>query len=229
MSRDEITMLDELWEATARYFPEFSPEEQRAGIELLRELAGGEPVGAAHLAQALSISVGDAEALLRESRLSPFVHADEGGRVVGFWGLSTARMHHRFTLDGQPLWTWCAVDSLFLPELLGETARVESRDPEGGELVQLTISPTGIESVEPKGVVVSMNSPDVWEISSAARVIATACHFIFFFTTRAGGERWVAKHPKTVLLSLGEAFAWGKRQNARLFGAELERRRAHAA
>lgn len=224
MSGKNMTTVDELWTPAARRFPAFPPDEQRAGIVLLRELAGGEPVGAAQLAQALGIPVGDAEALIRESGLSPFVHADEGGRILGFWGLSTARMHHRFTLNGQPLWTWCAVDSLFLPELLGETARVESRDPEGGDLVRLTVSPTGIEAVEPKGVVVSMNSPDVWETSSAAQVIATACHFIFFFTSRASGEHWVATHPKTVLLSLDEAFEWAKRQNARMFGSELARR-----
>lgn len=224
MTQNNTTTLDQLWEAAAQRFPKFSPEEQRAGMVLLQQLAGAESVGAARFARTLSISVGEAEALLRESGLSPFVHADEDRRVLGFWGLSTAPMHHRFTLNGQPLWTWCAVDSLFLPELLDEMAQVESRDPEGGELVRLTISPTGIESVEPKGVVVSMNSPEVWEISSAARVIGTACHFIFFFTSRASGERWVAKHPKTVLLSLEDAFAWGKRQNARAFGTELAAR-----
>lgn len=228
MTQKTITTVDELWNAAERCFPEYSPEEQRAGIVLLRELARGEPVSAARLAEVLGTPVDQVEALLRESPLSPLVYADEAGRVVGFWGLSTARTHHRFTVDGQRLWTWCAVDSLFLPELLGRTAQVESQDPESGELVQVMISPAGIESVEPKGVVVSMNSPDVWEVSSAARVIATACHFIFFFGSQDSGERWVAKRPETVLLSLEEAHEWAKRQNARLFGAELARRREEA-
>ena len=224
MIHEVATSANELWEASSRRLPEFSPEEQRAGLVLHRELARGEPIGAAQLAQALAVPNGDAEDLLTESGLSPFVYTDEGGRVLGFWGLSTVRMPHRFNLEGRRLWTWCAQDSLFLPELLGETANVESADPESGELVELTISPDGIEFVAPQGVVVSFNSPEAWELTSAERVITTACHHIFFFTSRSSGERWVAKHRNTVLLSLEDAFAIGKLQNAHLFGEELVRR-----
>ncbi|MGH7536783.1 MAG: organomercurial lyase, partial [Gemmatimonadales bacterium] len=137
--------------------------------------------------------------------------------------------HHRFVLNGRALGTWCAQDSLFLPELLDETAEVESRDPEGDELVRLTISPSRVEAVDPAGVVVSTVKPDSPDLSSAARIMATACHFIFFFASRAAGERWVAKHPGTLLLSVKEAFAFGKRWNASLFGTELARRGAGAA
>jgi alkylmercury lyase len=229
MTETTITTLDTLWGAAARHLPELSPREQEAGLVLLAELAGGEPVGASHLAQALGTSAGAAKSLLRESRLGPFVHADEAGDALGFLGLSTVRTHHRFALDGPPLWTWCALDSLFLPELLGETARVESRDPASGEPVRLTVSPAGIESVEPTSVVLSMRSPEAWEISSAARVMATACHFIFFFASRTSGERWAAKHPQTGVLSLEEALAYGKRQNALLLGQALAQRTVAAA
>jgi hypothetical protein len=74
-----------------------------------------------------------------------------------------------------------------------------------------------------------MNSPDVWQVSSAIRVISSACHFIFFFTSRASGERWVATHAQTMLLSLNEALTLARRQNARMYGAELARRRADEA
>jgi hypothetical protein len=30
-------------------------------------------------------------------------------------------MRHRLAANGRTLWTWCAQDSLFLPELLGDT------------------------------------------------------------------------------------------------------------
>jgi hypothetical protein len=56
--------------------------------------------------------------------------------------------------------------------------------------------------------------------SKAMRIIATACHFIFFFADRASGERWVATHPQTTLLPLEDVFAFSKRQNARPFGRE---------
>jgi alkylmercury lyase len=33
-------------------------------------------------------------------------------------------------MNDRTLWTWCAWDSLFLPEILGHPARVTSPDPE---------------------------------------------------------------------------------------------------
>jgi alkylmercury lyase len=227
MTQENISTLDRLWDGWASRLPVLSPEEQRAGLALLRELAQGEPVAAAQLAWAIGASTADGETLLQRPALKPFIYPDERGRVVGFLGLAARPMHHRFALDGRTLWTWCAQDSLFVPELLDETAEVESRDPEGGELMRLTISPSQVEAVGPAGVVVSMVNPDATDLSSAARIMATACHFIFFFASRAAGERWVARHPATLLLSLNEAFTFGKRWNASLFGAELVRRSSH--
>jgi alkylmercury lyase len=223
MTRPEVTILERSWDAI---LPRFSPTEQEAGRTLLRELARGEPVSAARLAEALGTPVGEAEVLLRSSALSPFVYMDADGRVVGFWGLSTVAMHHRFTVNDRTLWTWCAEDSLFLPELIDAPADVESRDPESGVSVRLRVVPDGIASVDPEGVCVSILRPDTAELSSAARVVATICHFIFFFASRESGERWVSKHPETVLLSIDEAFAFGKRLNTHLFGVVLQRQLA---
>jgi alkylmercury lyase len=209
--------------------PGLSPEEQRAGIVLLKTLAKGEPVAVPQFAAALGVPVNEAEALVKDSELRRLIHAGEDGRVVGFWGLTTAPTHHRFTINGHTLWAWCAGDTLFLPEALDETAAVESRDPESGELIRLTISPARIEAVEPKDVTVSFLRPDKVDFTSITQVWATACHHIFFFASRASGELWVANHPGKVLLSLDEAFTLSRRLNAQVFGAELARRHAGAA
>ncbi|MGH7500685.1 MAG: organomercurial lyase [Longimicrobiales bacterium] len=221
MTRPALSTLDALWQAV---LPSYTPEEQKAAIVLLRELSKGEPVAAADLAGALNLPTGEVARGLAGSALRPFVYTGADGRIAGFWGLSTKPTHHRFTIGERTLWTWCAEDSLFLPELLGETARVESSDPETGEPVRLTISPTRIERAEPEGIAVSMVGADTADFTSAARIIATACHYIFFFADPASGERWVAAHRQTTLVSLEDAFALARRQNARLFGQELERR-----
>lgn len=135
MPRPEVTFLERSWDAL---LPQFSRDEQTAGRTLLRELARGGPVSSARLAAALRTPVGEAEALLRSSALSPFVYRDADGQVVGFWGLSTVAMHHRFMVGDRALWTWCAEDSLFLPELIDTPADVESRDPESGISVRLS-------------------------------------------------------------------------------------------
>jgi alkylmercury lyase len=231
MTQNNITTADELWEAAARCLPVLSPEEQRAGMVLLRELARGEPVATAQLAQALGTPVDGAEALVRDSTLTPDVHAGEGDRIQGFMGLSVVRTPHphQLTVNGRSLWTWCAYDTLFIPELLDETAEIETRDPETGQLIHLTVSPARVEAAEPTSIVASIVGPQMWDHTSNARLRASACHFMFFFASRASGERWQAKHPETVLLSLDEAFAFGRRSNAHRFGAELARRRAGAA
>ncbi len=228
MSQKNMPAVDRLWQAVAPNLPALTPEEQRAGIVLVRELARGEPVTAAQLAQAIGASTADARSLLERPGLKAFVYRDELGRVVGYLGLAVTPMHHRFVLNGRTLWTWCAGDSLFLPGVLNETAEVESRDPEGGELVRLTISPTRIEAVESEDVVVSMVKPDAPDFRSAALIMATACHHIFFFASRAAGERWVGKHLGMWLLSLDEAFEFGKRFRESLFAAELARQTAGA-
>lgn len=221
MTRNDLTTLAE---SAEEVMPGPSSEEQRAGIVLMRELAKGEPVAAPQFAQALGVSVEQAEALVKDSGLSRIIYAGEEGRVVGLWGLSTAPTHHRFTISGRTLWAWCAGDTLFLPEDLAQTAAVESRDPESGELVRLTISPDRVEAVEPKDITVSFLSVETVDFTSAARIMSTACHYIFFFASRASAARWAAKHPgKVVLLSLNEAFGLARRLNAHVFGTELAR------
>ena len=149
--------------------------------------------------------------------------------MLGFGGLAAAQMQHRFEVEGRTLWTWCAWDSLFIPEILGKPARIESRDPQSGGIVRLVVSPDRVESVEPKGAVVSFLLPDGHFRTSAANVMAQFCHFVFFFTSRASGERWMAKHPGTFLYSLDDAFALAKRLSAKNFGPELGRRASASA
>lgn len=229
MTRNDIATADELWEAACCHFPVLPPEEQRAGLTILRELARGDPLTIAHLARALGTPVEAAEALTRDSALSPFVHKDEGGRIQGFYGLSVMPTHHQITINGRKLWAWCAPDTLLYPELFRASAAIETRDPEAGELVRLTVSPDRIVAVEPADVVASIRRPEAWDASSAARIMATACHFNFFFASRESGEHWVAKHPETILQSLDAVYAFIRRVNTHLFGAELARLRADAA
>jgi alkylmercury lyase len=212
-ANQKVAMLEEQWRCAACRLAT-SPEEKRAAIRLLRQLAGGQPIDRVGLADALEVAPTETEAFLKKSQLDRMVYWDDEGRVAGFWGLSTIRTRHKLALEGRTLWTWCAEDSLFLPELLGETAEVESRDPESEERIHLTVSPQRIARAEPESVVLSMMRLDAADMTCAARLISSACHFIHFFVTRDSGERWIARHPGTMLLSLEEAFAFAQRHNA---------------
>jgi alkylmercury lyase len=204
---------DEYWAALQPHLPSFSLEEQRTAVTLYRELAKGDPVDEAHLA-----------ARLRQDSIKRLIYADDQGRVIGFGGLAAALMHHRFEVEGREPSTWCALDSLFIPEILGRPARVASPDPENEETVRLIVTPERIVSIEPQEAVISFIWPDAQVFAtSAADVMAKFCHFIFFFGSRPSGERWVDKNPGTFLYSLDDAFVLAKRLNANNFGSELSR------
>lgn len=230
MDRKNTPPVDQYWAALDAALPSFSPEEQRVAVTLYRELAKGQPVDAVQLGLALGRSAAEARALLERDSLKVFVYPDDQGRVLGFGGLTAARAHHKLELEGRALWTWCAWDTLFIPEILGERGRITSPDPETGEPVHLIVTPREIEAAEPGHAVVSFLLPDAHDfVTSGVNPMATFCHFVFFFASRASGERWVAKHPGTFLYSLDDAFGLANRFNARKFGLELARRRAAAA
>jgi alkylmercury lyase len=225
MVADNVPSLEAYWDDLEPHLPHFLPEEQRVAVALYYELAKGRAVDSEQLGLALGISSDDALTLLDREPIKNLIYPDDLGHVLGFGGLAAAPMHHRFEVDGRMLSTWCAWDSLFIPEILGRSARISSPDPESGELVRLVVTPDHIESAEPPGVAVSFVLPDAEVFgTSAANVMAKFCHFIFFFSSRLSGESWVAKHPGTFLYSLDEAFVLAKRLNARNFGPELKRR-----
>ena len=126
---NETPDIDQYWQALEAVLPTFAEDEQRAAVTLYRELAKGSPVSATQLPAALDVPVASAEDLLGRDFIRSFVYPDEEGHVLGFGGLAAAPMSHKLDLDGRTLWTWCAWDSLFIPEILGEQAQVESRDP----------------------------------------------------------------------------------------------------
>lgn len=215
---------NQYWAALQPQLMRFSFDEQRVAVAIYRELAKGEPLDEMQLAQALGCSIADTRAWLERASIKRCIYADAQGRIAGFGGLAVTAMHHRFEVDGRELSTWCAWDSLFIPELLGRPARVTSTDPETGGVVRLVVTPERIDLVEPQQAVISFVQPEARAgATSAADVMAKFCHFIFLFVTRASGERWIAKHPGTFLYSLGDAFWLAKRLNASRFGSALAR------
>lgn len=151
----------------------------------------------------------------------------KGAESKVFGGLSVTPTHHQLTFNGRKLWAWCAPDTLEYAQLLGDTTEVETRDPESGQLIRLTVSPVRIETSEPTEVTVSIRRPEKWNATSSASIIASACHFHFFFASPESGQRWVAKHPETFLLPIDEVFVFIKRINRHMFGAELAQREAN--
>ncbi len=192
---------------------------QRLARELYAQLALGEPIQLQGLATAVGLSDEAVQALLKDEQLRGWVFYDDENRVIGFRGLAIREMPHRFVVDGRTLYTWCALDSLFIPAILGKPAHVESRDPHTGTAIELTVTPDGVERAEPSETVMSMalGDPEVVK-TNPTKVMASFCHHIFFLESLEAGVEWTAQHGNdTVLVTLEEAFALGMRFNAAQF------------
>ena len=123
---------------------------------LLQLLALGEPVTMADLAQATRRTVDEMRQALAGL---PDTEYDERGRIIGH-GITLRPTPHRFQVDGRQLYTWCALDTLIFPAILGHAARVESPCHGTGVPVHLTVEPDKVTSVDPATAVVSIVTPD---------------------------------------------------------------------
>jgi alkylmercury lyase len=203
--------LDELAASIVRCFPSLSLIEQRLSLDLYRLLAEGQPVPRAALAKRLEISH---ETVNRILDGWPGVFSDAEQRIVGYWGLSISAAYnspHTPRMKGQTLSAWCAWDTLFLAQLVGHTAEIESASPNDAGIVRLTITPQEVERVEPVAAQMSVLVPDAQEMQK--NVLTSFCHFVHFFPSRQAAENWTAKHAGTFLLSVHEAQVLARLKN----------------
>ena len=201
--------------------PRLDPTQQQLSLELYRLLAGGQPVPRALLAQRLGFTV---ETVSQVLEAWPGVFFDQQQRIVGYWGLSLPVAYdspHKLAIDGQRLSAWCAWDTLFLPQLLGKTANVESTSPISGSLVRLRVTPDGAAQVNPADARMSFLSPDPSAVQKD--ILGAFCCFVHFFTSREAGENWVEKHDGTFLLSIDEALVVARKKNMVQYGEVLQR------
>src|SRR6266581_1325382 len=203
--------LEELGASIVRCFPRLNLLEQRLSLDLYRLLAEGQPVPRTALAERLETSL---EAVSRVLDSWPGVFSDAEQRIVGYWGLSIPGAYsspHTLRMNGRTLSAWCAWDTLFLPQLVDQTAEIESASPSQTGIVRLTITPQQVERVEPVGAQMSVLVPDTQEVQK--NVVTSFCHFVHFFPSRQVAERWTAQHSGTFLLSIHEAHVLARLKN----------------
>ena len=205
-----------LGRAMAGVFPAMDSDEQIIALTLYRLLAAGEPVPPARVALQAGLPVDLVNAVLKDWP-GVFLNADQC--VIGFWGLSLQETAHRLELDGKTFYGWCAWDTLFIPELLGNTAQITSACPVTGKEIRLVVSPAGIDMVNPEQVVVSFLVPEEREFQE--NITASFCHFVYYFADRIVAEQWSATHPGTFVLSLADAFRVGQLLNATRYNQTL--------
>lgn len=169
---------------------------------LLPLLAEGQPVTPQRLAAVLGRPHREVLAALREW---PNIEWDGHGNIVGA-GLTLQPTPHRFAVDGRTLYTWCALDALMFPSLLGRTAHVESPCRGTGTPVRMSVTPAGVEQVEPPEAMVSVVTPDAHP--DIRRVF---CNDVHFFAAPDAAAAWLVEHPAATLIPVADAYQLGRR------------------
>ena len=170
---------------------------------LLRELARGRPVTTEQLTHTTGHNAGEVHDGLAGFSDTEY---DKQGRVVGH-GITLRETPHQFTVDGQTLYTWCALDTLIFPTVLDRPAQVVSPTPGSGEPVRLSVDPdAGVTALDPATAVVSVLVPE-----GGASVRAAFCNQVHFFVTPAAAQDWLTEHPGGTVLPVADAFDLGRR------------------
>jgi len=189
--------------------PPMDADEQKLALELYAMLVEGQPVVIEQLSGRVGIAATAIKTVL-DNWLGVFY--DGQNRVTGFWGITINETNHHFEVNGKIVFTWCAWDALFIPELLNVTVNVTSHCATTGEKIKLTIIVDEINDASSEDVMVSFLTPDEKELSE--NITASFCHYVHFFSSHEAGEQWVSNHEGTFLLSLNDAFTVGKKMNA---------------
>jgi len=114
-----INLFPESWMNASR-------EEQEISLKIYQLLSKKIHPNQEMLAAELPYSVYQIKAVL--DKIKSLVYMAEGN-IIGFAGLTTHPMPHSIQIDGITTYTWCALDALFIPELLDKKTLVRSSDP----------------------------------------------------------------------------------------------------
>lgn len=178
-------------------------------VEAYRLLSSGVPVKVEDVALASGHDITDVERCLHGS-----ADLTEDGKVEALMGLSLRPTQHRMKVGDTQLYTWCALDLLFIPPTLEVTAEIESPSPTSGEVIRAVVTPNGIEDIDPEGAVVSV----VPIRSDADEIRGAFCNFVHFFLSDTEAASWRGSNPEGWILPAAEAFQLGTRFAERLSG-----------
>lgn len=174
----------------------------RVTIKTIQALAKGKPVSLDELARIWEMPLEQVQVVIEGAIAAGRVEIDSRGYLIGGL-LSLNPTAHRILMDDITVYAWCAYDAIYTPGVVGKTARIESQDPLTGELIQMNITPDGVEDVLPQGAVVSIvgANADMQGGPKSAR-----CSQMLFFESRESAHQWLRDRDGVSILTVEEAF-----------------------
>ena len=196
----------EAWmEGTARRKDVFN----LAVIQLLDELAKGEPVSKEHASEVLGVPGKQIDKMFQEFEATNGQFDDQGNFIGMVLTLKPTR--HSFRVNGNDMYAWCSLDTILLPGILEAEGEIESKDPVTGEIIRLTVTADRVVEVEPAGVVTSIFVPGKTptETKDGGPVIGAeseVCTSMLFYESRESAEQALENFPNIAIFTIEEAF-----------------------
>lgn len=174
----------------------------RLTIRTIQGLSKGQPISLSELANLWEVPLEQVRLFLEAAANSGNAEIDSDGNLVGGI-LSLNPTSHSIVIDNQQLYAWCAYDAIYAPGVLGEKARIESRDPVTGSSIRMIITPHGIDEVKPKGAVVSIvkDGTDMRGGPESPR-----CTQMLFFESAESARQWLKDRRDVAILTVEEVF-----------------------
>ena len=133
----DIETVEKFFDAFPNEYMSLSIEEQKISGKIYILLSEGNPVSIDDIADSIGIEKDHVKSITDKWT---GIHYDDGD-IIAYRGLAIGKSAHTLKLDDQILYTWCAWDTLFIPQIIGKTTKVESIDPITKESISLTVSP----------------------------------------------------------------------------------------
>ena len=175
-----------------------TPQSAAFSRQILKLLAEGEPVTPERLAEALGQPIEFIRTTFATLR-NCGCELNEQGALIGDALTLTPTPHH-FRIKNRNLYAWCALDTLFLPTLINQTAEITSTCPQTGLSIHLTVSPHGIASISPPETALSI----VIAPGCTSGINGTFCGQTHFFASKEAAVEWMGGRTEFAVLSVME-------------------------
>ncbi len=161
-------------------------------------LAQGKPLPLEEIAKANGTEVDRVERAVSVARCE----RDPQGRLIDLYGMTLAPSLHRLEIRDKILFSCCALWAHVIPKLVDATVQVESVDPLRRELVRLSVSPAGVESVDHPGAAATLAVATQEAIDDD--VCRAFCCQVRHFVSRESAEEFAAGRPTCHAVELSE-------------------------
>lgn len=181
----------------------------RASQLILQELARGKPLS---VERAAEVSGQDIEAIQQSFDQAKKMGAEFNaqGELVGNT-LSLNPTPYHFQVNGNAIFTWCALDTIIIPGVIDATALVESKCYITGYPIQLIVTPDGVTEYSPETTVLSIFVPGLSPTETVdglpvAGPQSEVCSQMRFFQSCQVAEEALKSFPNIGILSIEESY-----------------------